>query len=163
MVHFFPLIRNRDLKHPLGKWLAQLVKNLPAMWETWVGSLGWEDSPGGGHGNLLEYFCPENPHGQRSLEGYSPWGHKGLNTTEWLRMDALMIFMRTAWTNNMFREINSAGHGWCSGLSMSELWRMKTERWAGVRTYAMLTTETLSSRLGFYRHIQGKESLRGPL
>ena len=46
---------------------------------------------------------------------------------------------------------------------MSELWRMKTERWAGVRTCAMLTMETLSSRLGFYRHIQGKESLRGPL
>ena len=55
MVHFFPLIRNRDLKHPLGKWLAQLVKNLPAMWETWVGSLGWEDSPGEGKGYLLQY------------------------------------------------------------------------------------------------------------
>ena len=27
-------------------WLivAQLVKNLPAMWETWVQSLGWEDA-----------------------------------------------------------------------------------------------------------------------
>ena len=24
-------------------WLAQMVKNLPAMWETWVRSLGWED------------------------------------------------------------------------------------------------------------------------
>ena len=24
--------------------MAQLVKNPPAMWETWVGSLGWEDS-----------------------------------------------------------------------------------------------------------------------
>ena len=24
--------------------VAQMVKNLPAMWETWVGSLGWEDS-----------------------------------------------------------------------------------------------------------------------
>ena len=26
-----------------GLYLAQLVKNLPAMWETWVRSLGWED------------------------------------------------------------------------------------------------------------------------
>ena len=43
---------------------------------------GWEDSPGRGHGNLLQYFCLENPHGQRSLEGYSPWSHEGLNTTE---------------------------------------------------------------------------------
>ena len=28
-------------------------------------------SPGGGHGNPLQYFCLENPHGQRSLAGYS--------------------------------------------------------------------------------------------
>ena len=33
-------------------------------------------SPGGGHGNPLQYFCLENPHGQRSLEGYGPQGHK---------------------------------------------------------------------------------------
>ena len=26
-----------------GHLVAQLVKNLPAMWETWVRSLGWED------------------------------------------------------------------------------------------------------------------------
>ena len=32
--------------------------------------------PGGGHGNPLQYSCLENPHGQRSLAGYSPWGHK---------------------------------------------------------------------------------------
>ena len=45
--------------------VAQLVKNLPAMWETWLlQSLGWEDSPGGGHGNPLLYSCLEDPHGQ---------------------------------------------------------------------------------------------------
>ena len=30
-------------------------------------------SPGGGHGNPLQHSCLENPHGQRSLVGYSPW------------------------------------------------------------------------------------------
>ena len=39
-------------------------------------------SPGGGHGNSLQYSCLENPHGQRSLAGYSPWGLKELDTTE---------------------------------------------------------------------------------
>ena len=29
--------------HFLGFPVAQLVKNLPAMWETWIQSLGWED------------------------------------------------------------------------------------------------------------------------
>ena len=39
-------------------------------------------SPGGGHGNPLQYSCLENAHGQRSLVGYSPWGRKELDTTE---------------------------------------------------------------------------------
>ena len=30
--------------------------------------------PGGEHGNSLQYSCLENPHGQRSLVGYSSWG-----------------------------------------------------------------------------------------
>ena len=38
-------------------------------------------SPEGGHGNPLQFSCQENPHGRRSLAGYSPWGH-----TEWTRL-----------------------------------------------------------------------------
>ena len=59
--------------------VAQTVKNPSAIWETWVQSLGWEGSPGGGHGNPLSCSCLENPHGQRSLAGYS-----GSDTTEQL-------------------------------------------------------------------------------
>ena len=54
--------------------VAQLVKNLPAMRETWVQFLDWEDSPGGGNGNLLQCSCLENPCDQRSLAGYGLWG-----------------------------------------------------------------------------------------
>ena len=43
---------------------------------------GWRTSPGGGHGNPLQYSCLENPHGQRSLADYSPWGCKESDTTE---------------------------------------------------------------------------------
>ena len=39
-------------------------------------------SPGGGHGNPLQYSCLENPHRQRSLAGYSLWGRKELDMTE---------------------------------------------------------------------------------
>ena len=49
-----------------------------------LGSIpGLERSPGGGHGKPLQYSCLENPHGQRCLVGYSPWGGKELDTTEW--------------------------------------------------------------------------------
>ena len=58
--------------------MAQIVKNPPAMHETWVRSLDWEDP--------LEkriptpVFLPGKSHGQRSLVGYSPWGHKESET-----------------------------------------------------------------------------------
>ena len=38
--------------------------------------------PGGGQGNPLQYSCLENPHGQRSLVSYSPWGCKELDMAE---------------------------------------------------------------------------------
>ena len=51
-----------------------------------VGNLGLTPGsgrpPGGKHGNPLQYSCLENPRGQRSLMGYSPCGHKELDTTE---------------------------------------------------------------------------------
>ena len=39
-------------------------------------------SPGGGHGNPVQYSFLENPHGWRSLAGSSPWGHKESDATE---------------------------------------------------------------------------------
>jgi len=39
-------------------------------------------SPGGGHGNPLQYSCLRIPHGQRSLVGYSAWGCKESDMTE---------------------------------------------------------------------------------
>ena len=60
----------------LTSLVAQTVKSLPAKWETQVQSLGWEDSPGEGNGNPLQYSCLEKSHGWRILAGYSPQGHK---------------------------------------------------------------------------------------
>ena len=64
--------------------MAWTVKNLPAMQETWVQSLGREDPPQ----DLLEWlptpvFLPGEFHEQRSLAGYSPWGFtaKGVSHT----------------------------------------------------------------------------------
>ena len=67
------------LQYSWASLVAQMVKNPPALQETWVRSLGSEDSPGAGHGNPLRYSYLENPHGQRSLEG-----HTESDMTEWL-------------------------------------------------------------------------------
>ena len=48
-----------------------------------LGSIpGLGRSPGGGHGNPLQYFRLENPHGQKSLVGYNSWDRKELDMTE---------------------------------------------------------------------------------
>ena len=62
-----------------------MVKNLPAnAGDTGDAGLipGSGRSPGGGHGNPLQYSCLENPHGHRSLAGCSPWCCKVSDMTE---------------------------------------------------------------------------------
>ena len=57
-----------------------MVKNPPTVREMWVQYLGEEDPLAkemATHSSILAW---EN-HGQRSLMGYSPWGHKELDTT----------------------------------------------------------------------------------
>ena len=56
--------------------MAQLVKNPPAMWETWVWSLLGR-SPGKGERLSTPVFWPGEFHGL-----YSPWAHKESDTTE---------------------------------------------------------------------------------
>ena len=59
-----------------GLMVAQSVKNLPAVWEMWVWPLGWEDPLEKKMATHFSGFLPGEFHGQRSLEGYSPWGLK---------------------------------------------------------------------------------------
>ena len=47
-----------------------------------LGSIPELGIPLGGGCNPLQYSCLENPHGQRSLIGYSPWDHKELDMTK---------------------------------------------------------------------------------
>ena len=70
--------------------VAQMVKRLSIMWETWVLSLGREDpleKALATHSSIL----PGEFHGQRSLVGYRPWGRKESDTTE--RLHFLSFFL----------------------------------------------------------------------
>ena len=62
-----------------------MVKNLPSMQETQVRSLGWE-VPWRRAWQPIPVFLTGESHGQRSLVGYSLWGLKELDTTEWLSL-----------------------------------------------------------------------------
>ena len=61
--------------------VAQTVERLPAMWETWVQSLGLKDpleKEMATHSSIIAFKIPW----RRNLVGYSPWGRKELDTTE---------------------------------------------------------------------------------
>ena len=53
-----------------------------------------ERSPRGGHGNPLQYSCLENPHGQKSLVGCSPWGRKESDTAEHLSTPEPSLYIK---------------------------------------------------------------------
>ena len=63
--------------------VAPTVKCLPTMRETQVQSLGQED-PLEKEMQPTPVFLPGKSHGLRNLLGYSPWGRKESDTTEWL-------------------------------------------------------------------------------
>ena len=84
-LHVFPIPippPTKGIGYPLQySWTflkAQLVKNLPAMRETWVQPLGWEDPPEKGMATLPTLVLwPGEFHGL-----YSPWGCKESDMTE---------------------------------------------------------------------------------
>ena len=69
----------------MASQVALVLKNPPANSGDLrdVGSIpGSGRSPGEGNGNPLQYSCLENPQGEKSLVGYSPWGRKERDMTE---------------------------------------------------------------------------------
>ena len=90
-----------------------MVKNLPAK----AGAArdvallpGSGRSPGGGHGSPLQHSCLENPRGQGSLAGCSPWGHR---SQPWPSTQA--------WADKFGCEFQSEGGrgGWSSAPALS--------------------------------------------
>ena len=71
------------LQYSWASLVAQLVKNPSVMWETWVGSLGWEN-PWRKERLLTPVFWPGESHGL-----YRLWGCKESDTTEWLEPSSL--------------------------------------------------------------------------
>ena len=74
--------------------VAQTVKRLPTMWETWVRPLGQED-PLEKERQPTPVLLPGKSHGQRSLVGYRLWGRIESDTTEHLHFHFLS--WRWAW------------------------------------------------------------------
>ena len=72
---FFRYVPRRGITGSYASLVAKMVKNLPAMQETWVWSLGWEDPLEEGmstHSSILASRIPMD----REPAGYSPWDRR---------------------------------------------------------------------------------------
>ena len=85
--------------------VAQLVNNLPAVQETWVWSLGWEDpleKRMSTHSSIPAWRIPWT----EDLVGYSPWGCKEWDTTERLTL-SLSPYQLEYWNKNIHYLLNT--------------------------------------------------------
>ena len=75
--------------------VAQMVKNLPAMWETWfcpsVRKIPWRRE-----WQLIPVFLPGEAHWQRSLVGYSPWGQESEVTRRLTHIFSIIFLFSTS-------------------------------------------------------------------
>ena len=101
--------------------MAQRVKNLPAVQETWVPSLGWK-SPWRKEWLPTQVFLAGEFHGQKSLEGYSPWGHKELDTTERLTHTHTNV-IKCSWETWLVKNLSEVNGPLSSGSYWRHIWR----------------------------------------
>ena len=102
----------RELGFPGGSGSKESVYNAGDL-----GSIpGSGRSPRGGHDNPLQYSCLENPHGQRSLVGCSPWGCK---------------------ESDMTKRLSTQEGKWQRSLKQEHPW----ERWPGNTRFVRATPE----------------------
>ena len=73
-------MRNKELPWWLRWWRTYLQCRRPGL-DTWVRKMPWRRN-----WQPTPVFSPGKSHGQRSLVGYSPWGFKESDTTEWLTL-----------------------------------------------------------------------------
>ena len=136
--------------------VAQMVKNLPAMQETWVQSLGWED-PWRRERLPTPVFLPGESHEQRNVGGYSPWGRKELDVTEWLTLSHKLLVNRHWWIDaSLWRSLEGRLTAYIFGSVTGLLFKELPLLWSRAQVWGVieglwLSVLTIQVRLLFTR------------
>ena len=93
-----------------------MVKTLPAMQETGVWSLGWEDPLEKGTGNPLQYSCLENSLDRGAWRTTVHGGHKESDTTEWPTLTKVLLSLFRILLLLIWISSSEKGHNWRSKM-----------------------------------------------
>ena len=136
---------------PLASLVAQSVKNLPVMQESWVQSLSWEDplEEGMATHSVFLYSSLENPPRQRGLGACSPWGCKELDRTEQIStmQDSLRCWSWLCDGQRMGESRpgkNVSTGQFCSGFKCSpyqNCLHLESGYWQGIHIFYFRTTD----------------------
>ena len=141
-----------------------VVKNLPASaggTREMLSIPGLGRSPGVGHGNPLQYPCLENPHGQSSLVGFSPYGDKS-----WMRLKRLSTH-----THQCMRCKRHGFDPWVRKIPWSRKWQPDCQEnfkdrgawWAAVHgvTKSQIQLSTCDHTVEYYTAMKMKHTQYG--
>ena len=93
------------LQYSWASLAFQTVKNLPALWETWVWSLDWEELLKKGTATHVSFLAWRIPWTEEP-GGYSPWGHKESDMTEWLSVHFTCLLMALAFSRILLQKVS---------------------------------------------------------
>ena len=111
-----------------------MVKNLPAVQETWVQSMGWEDPLEkwmATHSSILAWRISWT----EGLVSYCPWGHKELDRTEWLLPSLLFIGIISTASGLRTYTMGGSLKGWGTKYGLQALhssgrsWELEVPSW----------------------------------
>ena len=151
--------------------VAWRVKNLPAVQETWVQSLG-QDDPIEKEWLPTPVFLPGEFHGQRNLVGYNPWDRKESGMTELLTFTFIIIVGLPRWLSGKESTCQCRKHGfdpWVGKIPWRRKWQStlvivsgdsmdRGTCWATVHGVAELdTTEQLTLSLSWDLRSTGRD------
>ena len=129
-----------------------MVKNLPAMWETWVQSLGWEDPLKKGMVTQSSCLAWRIPWTEKPGRLYNLWGHKESDTTEQLslRRYKLKCLGEKCTESNLFSSGSTTTTKFRNRYSyiyvvQFSVWlkNSKTKSWVGGRKQILIRSEKI--------------------
>ena len=124
--------------------VAQLVKNLPAMWKTWVQTLVWEDPLEKGratHSSILTWRTPWTVRSVYYTPLYSPWDSEESDSIEWFSLSLFIRIFRASLVAQTVKNLPATKETWIQSLDWEDPLEKETAVHSNILAWRIPWTE----------------------